>query len=1390
MQVGKLSPHQFPSVFLSYARDDDKEFVKRLHGHLKEAGFRVWWDRVSMPGRALTFHQEIRDAIEAHDRTMVILGPKAVESEYVRAEWQYALAADKIVSPVLRLGGYDIMPAELKSLHCVNAVAGRDETETIAEVLRIAKDPPPPVGRPYHVPGPPPHFQPRVDQFTRLSSWFVLDDAQRIALPSSRRTLVLQGMAGLGKSVLAASLGKATAVRRVFPDGVIWLIFSAEERSPLMQLRTLGLALGDDPRRYDTEQQATESVRQRLDELAVLLVLDNIWWDELVHPFYNALGRRCQMLTTTRDAGLATRLGAKLVPLELLSEEESSRLLADWAETSPDALPAAALTVADECNRLPFALALVGAMAAGGSAWEDLAERLKAADLGFVKTKFPNYPYADLLRAQQASLETLLQSEDPDLTRASEKYLELSAFRWEHPVPEAAIATRWIGSEGLSEQEARKTLTTLASKALLRLEGTSPQRHVFLHDLQQDFLIARVPDQAAEHAAILDAYANRHPGAPLAAADDGYYHDSLFHHLEHAGRSAAMHALLRREDGEKRNAWWQARTAKGQALGYEADLRRAWADAARMVPANTSDPIATGIALLARYALMIGSIHDALSEVPRSLVQSLVAHNLWTPEQALAAARWQLGNTSRAEGLALVLPWLEGARKQQVADDALAIIATFPEAGDRARTLLRVAEGVEGEQRLRILREVVELTRKDIPGNRVEYLKTAWTLHPSSIEWLEQAIDELESLEEGTRYNVKSLALATPESHLARLIPIARGLNDDEARASALLTIAAASPQQDRAALAAEGCEHARHSTSLHIRLEHLGRGARWLTGEMRAKIVGEVRTGLDELEPSERALPTLAAIAPVLKGVQRTRVEKALAKGIAKLRSASTVSSIAKEFGTPGGLDETAPASVQSLIEPLIEAARRQVNSYSRAQALSDLVPFIAPARMSQLLAEEVVRAQLIDDQWDRARCLTVLSERLEDPARTAVVERLLSLPAVRNASLGLYPELSSLMRMATPDQLGRAREDTSPVRDASELAAAFAIGFAHHGLWKRVYEELDQIVGPYYLGLALKGFPEHVPPKVARQIIDASIASRNAELSAAAIPPLIRHLKGEQKEQRLQIALQALDVLSNRRDRTELAHKLLPEFPCDMVENVRAELVDKPSGFEKSPNELRSRLALRLLQCGRATDMFSMLEEIKNADNLAPVLAEIAEIAGPLKARFSEWAEVVAEKAWTDQAAETLVRLASSCEEAERNRLLQKASAIASSISVDDEKQSVIDRKELKARALLHVAPFLPNGQQRELLLEAWRLAPKGGAFMGQRVLEDLSPYLARLAPSDLLGPWQEDLTAASRHRAAVLQELAALPDVLERLGDSDALLEIVTAVEDVARWWPDTD
>ena len=79
-------------IFISYARADDEPFVKRLYEGLVAHGFEVWWDRVSMPSRALTFLQEIRDAIDQADRLLLVVGPGACTEHAevqgsLRARW-------------------------------------------------------------------------------------------------------------------------------------------------------------------------------------------------------------------------------------------------------------------------------------------------------------------------------------------------------------------------------------------------------------------------------------------------------------------------------------------------------------------------------------------------------------------------------------------------------------------------------------------------------------------------------------------------------------------------------------------------------------------------------------------------------------------------------------------------------------------------------------------------------------------------------------------------------------------------------------------------------------------------------------------------------------------------------------------------------------------------------------------------------------------------------------------------------------------------------------------------------------------------------------------------------------------------------------------------------
>ena len=1381
-----------PSVFLSYARSDDEPFVGRLRDALEGEGFQVWWDRASMRSRALPFQQEIRDAIDAHDRTILIVGPAAVRSDYVRAEWQYALAAEKVVSPVLRLGERAIIPAELRTLHYVDALEKRDEAKAIAEILGIAADPPAPVGQCFHVPKAPLHFRPRIEDFSRLAGLFQIDQPSRIALPASERSVVLQGMAGLGKSVLAASLARSTALRRQFPDGIVWLGYTAEERSPLERLRTLGLALGGDVRDYDSADVASQRLGKLLETKAALVVLDNVWFAEQAHPFTRALGRRCQMLVTTRDAELAGQLKAELCSLALLSLDDSRRLLADWVKSTPEALPEEANRVAEECGRLPFALALAGAMAAAGTAWPDLLAALRNADLAFVRKEFPDYPYSDLLRAQQASLDVLQGSRDAGQARAAEQYLQISAFRWDRPVPEAALVTLWRATGAPSDLEARESLTTLAGKALLRVEGASPDRRVFLHDLQHDFLRFRAPQRAAAHQSILDAYDRAFPDGPLTAADDGYYFDSLFHHLEEAGRAGAMHALLRREDGDGRNAWWARRIALGQAFGFDADVRRAWNDALRGAAAGTGAELDPGaVALMARYALVSGSFRDALAAVPLALVRSLVAHGVWTADHALAAGRWHRSESLRVEGLAAALPRLDGQARQDAADEALALVRTFPEAGDRARSLLKVAAGLAGEQRRKILGEVVALVRNELPDSLVDCLKDAWVLQPDAGEWLDEAVAKIaETRDAAASAQLAELAGMVPQDRLPALLQRARDRLAGDALATALLAVAPRLEPAARGALAGEACRLARDTGASHG-LWQLARAARWLEGEQRRQVVAEVLAGLAP-ERREDAMMALAILLPVLDRGDRVDAEKALYRRIAEERSAATIRGLLAELATPGGLDAAAPDVVQLLIEPMLEAISRDAgNPGARADALALLAGRLDERQRRKVLEDELLRAQIVADRSDRARCLMALAGRLGEAAREPVVGRLLELPNVLAALTDFSPgDLAPLMRMATLAQLEQAAATSSERKDRSDLAVALAIGFAHRGAWRQFFRMLSRTRGAGHLGRILSELPAEVPADVPASILTTADRTGDAQLFAAAIPPLLGHLDAEDRSTVLDAAMGLLTASGVRFDRARLAHALLPDLPCDRVDLVHRRLKEQPGDFHELAKDFRQRLASALLRCGRGTEALEIAWSLGNADDCGSAMAELAAIESPLKAQLATWAEEYAEKAWPDTTVAILVRLASLADGVDRRRLLAKAARIAEAVDITVDngwRGTAIDPRQTKARALLRVAPHLDDDRRRDFLLEAWRLAPRGGG-LDPPTREELSGHLGRLQPRDLLPRWQERLDAASGHRADVFRELAAFADVAGRLGGDEAVEAIVVAVEDVARWWPD--
>lgn len=367
----------------------------------------------------------------------------------------------------------------------------------------------------------------------------LVDVRRPTVISSAKQTTALQGMGGVGKSVLAAAFARSCGARRAFGDGIVWLTLG-QEPDLLRVALGLGGALGDDLAEYTDLQRARNRLPKLLADKKCLLVLDDAWDVSHAELFGNALGPRCRLLVTTRDGGLAAALGAQERRLDVLEPDAALRLLADWAGQARAALPAEAQAVAAECGNLPFALALCGAMARDGAPWADLLDALRDADLAFLQAHFPNYPYPDVLRALKVSVDALAAS-DPTWAK---HYQELAVFPQSEAVPEAAIVQLWVHTNGLNERAARQLLTTLGRKSLVRLEGEAPHRHVGLHDLQHDYLRAALRDLTGLHVELLAAYREKCPEGWHAGPNDGYFFERLAWHLARAAQAGELRALV------------------------------------------------------------------------------------------------------------------------------------------------------------------------------------------------------------------------------------------------------------------------------------------------------------------------------------------------------------------------------------------------------------------------------------------------------------------------------------------------------------------------------------------------------------------------------------------------------------------------------------------------------------------------------------------------------------------------------------------------------------------------------------------------------------------------------------------------------------------------------
>jgi transcriptional regulator with XRE-family HTH domain len=214
---------------------------------------------------------------------------------------------------------------------------------------------------------------------------------------STAMTAAICGMAGVGKTALALHWAHRAADR--FPDGQLYVNMRGFDpaRSPAAPAEVLRGFLGalNVPRARIPEntEAMTALFRSLLAGHAMLVLLDNVRDATQVRPLLPA-EPACLVLVTSRSelTGLAATDGAEVLRLDVLTDPEARELLTQRLGAERLAgKDAAASDLIGLCARLPLALSIVAARAAGQHAtpitelvasMRDTRDRLEVLDTG------------------------------------------------------------------------------------------------------------------------------------------------------------------------------------------------------------------------------------------------------------------------------------------------------------------------------------------------------------------------------------------------------------------------------------------------------------------------------------------------------------------------------------------------------------------------------------------------------------------------------------------------------------------------------------------------------------------------------------------------------------------------------------------------------------------------------------------------------------------------------------------------------------------------------------------------------------------------------------------------------------------------------------------------
>jgi hypothetical protein len=515
-----------------------------------------------------------------------------------------------------------------------------------------------------------------------------------------------------------------------------------------------------------------------------------------------------------------------------------------------------------------------------------------------------------------------------------------------------------------------------------------------------------------------------------------------------------------------------------------------------------------------------------------------------------------------------------------------------------------------------------------------------------------------------------------------------------------------------------------------------------------------------------------------------------------------------------------------QELYSEELETARQTQNQSDRANILISLAENLP----ENLYSEALEIARQIQDEYFRDRVVVSLSKKLPENLYSEALETarqtqneadradiLVSL--AEKLPKNLYPEaleitrpiqdeyyranvLSSLAGELPQDLYSEALEITRQIQDEyyrADVLSSLAEKLPQD-LYFKVLETARQIQNKYFRAQVLSSLAEKLPSEnLYSEALETARQIHNESIRALFLSSLAEKLPKNLYSEALEITRQIRSEDSRAHVLSSLAEKLPENLYSEALEIARQ--IQK----ESARAHVLSSLAEKLPSENLYSEALEITRQIQDKKNRAQVLSSLAEKL-PSENLYSEALEIarqiqkesaraqvlssLAEKLPSENLYSEALEIARQIQD-EKNRA-QVLSSLAKKLPSENLYSEILETvrqirsEDSRANVLSSLVENLPENLYSEALELALQIQDEKNRA---QVLSSLFNKMSLSQPkNEIYKMWLEIMktTLSKLKRQEFQRNIGVLIPVIYKLGGTDAIMEIFTAIQDVARWW----